>query len=95
MKIACCTVEMVALIFLLFVSINGGYSYLNSTPRTEFVSRPAAELVTAWGEPDTIIAANEFGFLSARLAEVEVWSYDNPARSVVVRDDIVVSIRMG
>jgi len=95
MKIACCTVEMVALIFLLFVSINGGYSYLNNTPRTEFVSRPAAELVTAWGEPDTIIEANEFGFLSARLAEVEVWSYDNPARSVVIRDDIVVSIRLG
>ncbi|MBE0636684.1 hypothetical protein IH601_11865 [Candidatus Bipolaricaulota bacterium] len=95
MKIACCTMEMVALIFLLFLSINGGYSYLNNTPRTDFVSRPTTELITAWGEPDTVIAANELGFLSTRIAEVEVWSYDNPARSVIVRDDIVVSIRLG
>lgn len=95
MKIACCTVEMIALIFLLFVSMNGGYSYLNSTPRTDLVNQPSTEVVSAWGEPDSVIAANELGLLSNRLAEVEIWSYDNPARSVVIRDNVVISVRLG
>jgi hypothetical protein len=95
MKIACCTVEMIALIFLLFVSINGGYSYLNDTSRTDFVNRPTTELVSAWGAPDRVVAATDIGFVSTRLAKVEVWSYDNPARSVSVRDNVVLSIRWG
>ena len=95
MKIACCTMEMIALIFLLFVSINGGYSYLNdiATARTDLVSRSTTELVSAWGSPDEVVAATDIGLLSSQLAEVEVWSYYRPVRSVVVRDDIVVSIR--
>jgi len=40
--------EMIALIFLLFVNINGGYSYLNNdtAAKTDLVSRPTTELVT-------------------------------------------------
>ena len=96
MKIACCTMEMIALIFLLFVSINGGYSYLNNaTPETDFVSRPTTELVSAWGVPDSVVSATDIGLTSSQLAEVEVWSYYHPVRSVVVRDNVVVSIREG
>ncbi len=95
MKIACCTLEMFTLIFMLLVCINGGYSYLNTTPRVDFISRPTTELVSAWGAPDSVVAATDVGFVSSRLAKVEVWSYDNPARSVSVRDNIVVSIRWG
>ena len=95
MKIACCTLEMITLIFLLLVSINGGYSYLNATPRTDLVSRPTMELVSAWGAPDSVVAATDLGLASSQLAETEIWSYDNPARSVVVRDNVVVSIRLG
>lgn len=97
MKIACCTVEMIALIFLLFVSINGGYRYLNDTTmaRTDLVSRPTTELVTAWGAPDRVVAARDVGFVSTQLAQVEIWSYVNPTRSVSVRDNVVLSIRWG
>lgn len=95
MKIACCTLEMITLIFMLLVCINGGYSYLNTTPTVDFISRPTTELVSAWGAPDSVVAATDVGFVSSRLAEVEIWSYDNPARSVSVRDNIVVSIRWG
>lgn len=97
MRIACCTVEMVALIFMLFVSINGGYSYLNDdvAGRTDLVSRPTTELVTAWGEPDSVVAAHDVGFVSTQLAQVEIWSYANPARSVSVRDNVVLAIRWG
>ena len=93
MKIACCTVEMIALIFLLFVSMNGAFSYTNAPARDNFVSRPTTELVSAWGEPDTVTVANDLGLVSSQLAEVEVWSYYHPVRSVVVRDNVVVSIR--
>ena len=86
--------EMIALIFLLFVSINGGYSYLNNaTPETDLVSRPTTELVSAWGTPDNVTAATDLGLVSSQLAEVEVWSYYHPVRSVVVRDNVVVSMR--
>ncbi len=95
MKIACCTLEMITLIFMLLVCINGGYSYLNTTPRVDFISRPTTELVSAWGAPDSVVAATDVGFVSSRLAKVEVWSYDNPARSVSVRYNIVVPIRWG
>jgi hypothetical protein len=97
MKIACCTMEMVALIFLLFVSINGGYSYLNNdaTTTTDLVSRPTTELVTAWGEPDAVATATDLGFVSQKLAEVEIWSYYHPVRSVSVRNNVVMSIRWG
>jgi len=95
MKIACCTLEMFTLIFMLLVCINGGYSYLNTTPRVDFISRPTTELVSVWGTPDNVVAATDVGFVSSQLAEVEIWSYDNPARSVSVRDNIVVSIRWG
>lgn len=95
MKIACCTMEMIALIFLLFVSINGGYSYLNNSPKADLVSRPTTALVSAWGAPDSVVAATDLGLNSLQIAEVEVWSYYHPVRSVVVRDGIVVSIREG
>ena len=94
MKIACCTMEMIALIFLLFVSINGGFSYLNA-PRTDLISESTTELVSAWGEPDSVAVATELGFDSSQLETVEIWSYDDPVRSVVVRNNVVVSIRMG
>ena len=95
MKIACCTLEMITLMFLLLVSMNGGYSYLNNAPRTDLVSRPTTELVSAWGAPDSVVAATDVGFESSQLTEVEIWSYDNPVRAVSVRDNIVVSIRWG
>jgi len=86
--------EMIALIFLLFVSINGGYSYLNNaTPETNLVSRPTTELVSAWGEPDSVVTASDVGLVSSQLAEVEIWSYYHPVRSVSVRDNVVLSIR--
>ena len=95
MKIACCTMEMIALIFLLFVSMNGAFNYTNGPARADLVSRPTTELVSAWGTPDNVVAANDLGLVSSQLAEVEIWSYANPARSVSVRNDIVVSIRWG
>jgi hypothetical protein len=94
MKIACCTLEMITLIFLLFVSLNGGFSYLNA-PETDLESRSTTELVSAWGEPDRIVAAADIGFASSQLEAVEIWSYENPLRSVIVRHDMVVSIQPG
>jgi len=94
MKIACCTIEMITLIFLLFVSINGAYTHVR--PLTEdLVSRPVTELAAAWGEPEAVAEAIEMGFRSTQLAGVEIWTYESPARSVLVRDDVVVSIRYG
>ena len=95
MKIACCTVEMITLIFLLLMSMNGAYNYLNSSPNVDLVTRPTTELVSAWGTPDNVVAATDVGLVSPRLAEVEIWSYYNPARSVVVRDNVVMSIKFG
>jgi hypothetical protein len=94
MKIACCTMERIAVIFLLFVSFNGGFNYLN-TARTDFEPKSATELVSAWGEPNNIVAATDLGFVSSRLESVEIWSYEDPLRSVIIRDDIVVSIQEG
>ena len=94
MKIACCTLEMITLIFLLFVSLNGGFSYLDA-PEVDPVYESTAELLSAWGEPDRIVAAADIGFASSQLEAVEIWSYANPSRSVVVRNNIVVSIRTG
>ncbi len=94
MKIACCTMEMIALIFLLFVSLNGGFSYINA-PRTDLISESTTELVSAWGAPDSVVAAVDLGLLSSQLETVEVWSYEDPLRSVVVRDDVVISIQEG
>ena len=93
MKIACCTVEMITLIFLLFVSMNGAFSYTNAPARDDFVSRPTTELVSAWGSPANVVAATDLGFVSDQLAKVEIWSYYNPVRFVSVRDNVVVSIR--
>ncbi len=94
MRIACCTLEMITLIFLLFVSLNGGFSYINA-PRTDLVAESTTELVSAWGTPDSVVTATDLGFVSSQLAAVEIWSYDNPLRSVIVRNDVVVSIRTG
>jgi hypothetical protein len=94
MKIACCTLEMITLIFLLFWSFNGAYSVLNA-PSTDLVSQPTSELIATWGEPDTVAVATDLGFRSSQLETVEIWSYANPTRSVVVRDNVVVSIRVG
>jgi len=94
MKIACCTLEMIALIFLLFVSMNGGFNYLNEA-RADYAYASTTELVSAWGEPDAVVAANDLGFASAQVDAVEVWTYANPERSVVVRGDAVLSIQEG
>jgi len=94
MKIACCTMEMIALIFLLFVSLNGGFSYLNA-PDTHSAPTSTSELMLAWGEPDRVVAAADMGFASSQLELVEIWSYEDPLRSVIVRDDVVVSIQPG
>ena len=95
MKIACCTVEMIALIFLLFVSMNGAFSYTNAPAREDLVTQSTTELVTAWREPDSVATASDLGFVSQKLAEVEIWSYYHPVRSVSVRDNVVLSIRKG
>ena len=92
MRIACCTLEMIALIFLLFVSFNGAFNHLNA-PSTDLVSRPTSDLISAWGEPDRVAVATDLGFDTSQLDTVEIWSYANPSRSVVVRDNVVVSIR--
>lgn len=94
MRIACCTMEMITLIFLLFWSLNGAFSVLDA-PSPELVSRPASELVAAWGAPERVTAATDLGFRSDGLETVEIWSYDHPSRSVVVRNNVVVSIRTG
>ena len=84
---------MITLIFLLFVSLNGGFNYLEG--RTDFIDKPAEELVSAWGEPDSVVAAADIGLASSQLESVEVWSYEGLQRSVIVRDDVVVSIQPG
>jgi hypothetical protein len=94
MKIACCTLEMVTLIFLLFVSFNGGFSYLDGA-NAGFVPASTTELVSSWGEPDRIVAADDLGFASSQFDAIEIWSYANPARFVVVRNGTVVSVRSG
>ena len=94
MKIACCTLEMIALIFLLFVSRNGGFTYLNEA-RADYAYASTTELVSAWGEPDAVVAANDLGFASAQVDAVEVWTYADLERSVVVRGDAVLSIQDG
>jgi len=93
MKIACCTLEMITLIFLLIVSFNGGFSYLED--QADFTNRPAEELVSAWGQPDEIVAATDVGFASTGMENVEVWSYDDTNRSVIVRNDTVIAVREG
>ncbi len=94
MKIACCTLEMITLIFLLFWSLNGAFSVLD-TPASHLTTGTIAELVAAWGTPDSVVAATDLGFASAQMEDVEIWSYANPARSVIVRNDTVVLIRRG
>jgi len=92
MKISYCTLQMVTLIFLLFVSINGGLTYSGPTD-AELIDRPAEELLSAWGSPQKIVHSSDLGFTSSALAGVEVWMYKQPDRSVVIRDGVVVAIR--
>ena len=94
MKIACCTLEMITLIFLLLWSFNGAYRVVNAPP-TNLVNRSTTELVSVWGEPDGIAVATELGFETTQLLATEVWSYANPSRIVVVRNDTIVSVREG
>jgi hypothetical protein len=94
MKIACCTVEMIALIFLLFVSLNGGLNYCN-TAKDSLEPSSTTELIGTWGEPDSGVVASDLGFASSQLETAEIWSYEDPLRSVVVRSNIVVSVRTG
>lgn len=93
MKIACCTLEMITLIFLLFVSMNGAFQVLDAHGPS-LISSSTTELVSAWGAPKSVVAARDIGFSTSQLARTEIWSYTNPSRTVIVRDDIVVSIRM-
>ena len=75
--------------------MNGAFSYTNAPAREDLVTQSTTELVTAWGEPDAVATAADLGLVSEQLAEVEIWSYYNPVRSVSVRDNVVVSIREG
>jgi len=93
MKIACCTLEMITLIFLLVVSLNGGFQYAEDY--ADFTNRPAEELISVWGQPDTIVAATDVGFASTHMGDVEVWSYDGTNRSVIVRSGTVIAVREG
>jgi hypothetical protein len=88
---------MITLIFLLFISMNAGLTYSNysNAPDIDLVNEPTEEVLSVWGAPDRIVAAADLGLASSQLAAVEIWSYDSPERSVVVRNNIVVSIRVG
>ena len=94
MKIACCTLEMITLIFLLFWSFNGAVQVLDA-PGPNLISQSTAELIATWGRPVSVVTAAEAGFRTAQPERTEVWTYADPARTVVIRDDVVVSIRMG
>jgi len=89
--------EMITLIFLLLVSFNGAFNYLDDVDisRIDLVSKPTTELVSAWGAPDNVVVATDIGLVSSQFDEVEIWSYYNPVRSVSVRDNVVLSIRWG
>jgi len=92
MKIAYCTLQMVTLIFLLFVSINGGLTYSGPT-ESDLIDQPVEQVLFMWGAPQSIVSSSDLGFTTSALAGVEVWVYERPDRSVVVRDGLVVSIR--
>ena len=94
MKIAYCTLEMVTLIFLLLMGINGGHQYLD-TVQVQAAPTSTAELITLWGQPDDVATAADVGFSSAQMTDVEVWSYTNPHRTAIVRDEEIISIREG
>jgi len=51
------------------------------------------ELVSAWGQPDEIVAATDVGFASTGMENVEVWCYDDTSHSIIVRDDTVIAVR--
>ena len=85
MKIACCTLEMITLIFLLFVGFNGGFQYLDSV-RDDVTPTSTTEMVSTWGEPDQVATAAEAGFSSANLSDVEIWSYTAPKRTAIIRN---------
>ena len=91
MRIPFCMIEMVALIFVLFLSFNAAHTYC-SAPEPVAINSPTTQLRAAWGNPSRVVSASDVGFTSPRLAPVEVWHYENPNRSVVVRDDVVVSV---
>ena len=64
-------------------------------PEADPVYEFTTELVLAWGEPDSVVFPNDLGLASSQLETVEIWSYENPLRSVIVRDDVVISIQEG
>jgi len=66
-----------------YTSFNGGFSYLED--QADFANRPAEELV----------AATDVGFASTGMKNIEVWSYDDTCRSVIVRGDTVIAVREG
>jgi len=70
MKIACCTMEMITLVFLLLWSFNAAFSVVNA-PLMDLVSRSTTEPGTAWGEPESAILAADLGFSSPQLNAVE------------------------
>ena len=88
------TLEMVTLIFLLFVGFNGGHQCFD-TVQAEAVPTSTTELVVQWGQPDDVATAEDVGFASAQMTDVEVWSYASLQRTAIVRDDEVISIREG
>jgi len=85
--------EMLAPIFLLFVSFNGGFDDLNTT-QANLEPSSTTELVAAWGEPDSAVFADH-SFASSQFDTARIWSSDDPERSVLIRDNIVVSIQEG
>jgi len=94
MRIACCTLEMVTLIFLLFLGYNGGQQYLD-TVSIEATPTTTTELVAQWGQPDDVATAEDVGFASAQMTDVEIWTYTRPQLTAIVRDEEIISIREG
>ena len=94
MKIACCTPEIITLIFPLFVGFNGGFQYLDAL-RGNVAPTSTPEVVSTWGEPDRVATAAEVGFSSANPSDVQTWSNNTPKRTTILRDNEIISIREG
>ena len=84
--------KAVALIFLLFVSFNGGFNNLNETePIRSYASRRRSSFR---GESRSASSPRKtWASASAQFDAVEIWSYENPTRSTVVRGDTVISVQ--
>ena len=71
-----------------------GQQYLD-TVGIEAAPTTTTELVAQWGQPDDVATAEDVGFASAQMNDVEVWSYTSPQLTAIVRDEEIISIREG